>query len=118
MGIYGASWIPGLRRANTSCWVRMRTPARTGSRGGYATSIIIPTVQVGWSGSGYWLAAWLAVSTFGRFFPHGLGVARGDGPRRQERLELVGGLVPARNIARKDVNALLDMLDAGIEPIP
>lgn len=39
--------------------------------GGYATSIIIPTVQVGWSGSGYWLAAWLAVSTFGRFFPHG-----------------------------------------------
>ena len=92
--------------------------SRTYRRRGFRTTVMIPKVQITSTGSNYRLEAWMTVRSIWRFFPALMF------PR-----ELVIDVksfwigwdwhpLDSRYIASKDVNALIQMLNVGIEPIP
>jgi hypothetical protein len=85
---------------------------------GVTHMVLIPMAKIGWTGSGYWLSAWSVMSGVGRTamwtWPEETAIDQ------KSFINWAGDSYPldARNIARDDVNALIEMLDAGIEPIP
>ena len=85
-----------------------------------STMFQAPTVQIGWSGKGYWIAAWLDTTVLCRMFPHGWVWPQESAIDKKGMLNWMGDSyrLDPRNVARNDINALIEKLDAGIEPIP